>query len=248
MQRSMRRLYDRVAVGREGGGFRVMLAGRPLRSPGGAVLVLPTAALAAAIANEWLAQGETIRPETMPLTRLASTTVDRLPARRQAVADAVAGYAATDLLCYRAAAPADLVRAQESAWQPLVDWAVERWGARLRVGSGVIPIEQPAASIQALRVPVDACSDPELAALSCAVQASGSLLIGLALLDERIDAATASAAAMLDETYQAERWGIDAEAERRRRHIAEDIRAAAAFLALVRAPDRPLRPAAGRPA
>ena len=237
MQRSVRRFYERVAIVPAEGSFCVTLGGRWLRTPAGTVLTLPTAALAAAIANEWATQGETVRPETMPLTRLAATAVERLPSRREAVADAVFGYAATDLVCYRASAPADLVQAQESAWQPLLDWTAARWGVRLRVGSGVIPIEQPAASIEALRVPVDACTDYELVALSCAVQASGSLLIGLALLDDWIDVEAASAAAMLEEIYQAERWGIDAEAERRRRQLSDEIRAAAAFLDLVRPPD-----------
>ena len=229
-----KRSYDAVAIGREGGSFTVLLGGRPLRTPEKRILRLPTAALAAGVADEWLAQGTTLRPETMPLTRLAVTAAERMGARRRAVVDAVACYAGSDLLCYRAELPDDLVEQQQRAWQPLLDWAAERWGARLAVGAGVVPIRQPPPAIEALRRAVDQANDLELAALSCVVQASGSIVVGLAVLDGRIDAQTASASALLDERYQAERWGIDAEAERRRRDIADDIRAAASFLALAR--------------
>ena len=227
-----KRLYDGVAIGRDNGAFTVLLGGRPLRTPEKNILRLPTAALAAGVANEWLAQGETLRPESMPLTRLAATAAERVGARRRAVVDAVVGYAGSDLLCYRADSPDDLVALQRRAWQPLLDWAAERWGARLAVAAGVVPIEQPTTAINALRRAVDQATNLELAALSCVVQASGSIVVGLALLDGRIDAETATATALLDEQYQAERWGIDAEAERRRRDIADDIRAAASFLSL----------------
>ena len=230
-----KRFYDKVAIGREDGAFTVLLAGRPVRTPQGGVLRLPTAALAAAIANEWGRQGDILRPETMPLTRLAATATDRIAVLRQTVVDAVVDYAGTDLLCYRAEAPADLVALEDRTWQPLLDWAAERWGARMVVSAGVVPVRQPAHAMQALRRAVDQASDLELAALSCVVQASGSIIVGLAVLEDRIDADTAFATALLDEEYQAERWGIDAEAERRRREIATEIRAAASFLALARA-------------
>ena len=233
--RTAKRLYDSVATGREDGAFTVLLAGRPVLTPQGVVLRLPTAALAAAIANEWGAQGDILRPETMPLTRLAAIASERIAPMRKGVVDAVLDYAGTDLLCYRADAPQDLVAREERAWQPLLDWAANRWGARLAVAQGILPLRQPAHAIAALRRSVEQASDLELAALSCLVQASGSLVVGLAVLDGCIDADTAFATALLDEEYQAERWGIDAEAERRRRDIAEDIRAAASFLALSRA-------------
>ena len=141
--RTNKRFYDKVAVGREGGAFTVLLGGRPLRSPQGVLLRLQTAALAAGIVNEWGAQGETIRPETMPLTRLAATAMERIGPRRRAIVDAIVGYAGTDLLCYRADAPEELVVLQDRMWQPLLDWVAGRWGARLMVATGVLPVEQP---------------------------------------------------------------------------------------------------------
>jgi chaperone required for assembly of F1-ATPase len=235
--RPNKRFYDKVGVGPdpEGSGFSVSLAGRPVRTPAGARLRLPSAALAAAVANEWLTQEERIRPETMPLTRLAATAIDRMAGHRLQVIDALASYAASDLLCYRAVEPDDLVALQAAVWQPLVDWAAERWGARLSIAGGVLPIAQPDDAITALRRAIDRCSDLELTGVGCAVEASGSLLIGLALLDGRIDAAAAAEAALLDERWQAGRWGVDEEAERRRREITSDLHAAAAFLSLARA-------------
>jgi chaperone required for assembly of F1-ATPase len=233
--RATKRFYDKVAIGREDGAFTVLLAGRPVRTPQGVVLRLPTSALAAAVANEWGAQRDIIRPDTMPLTRLAATATDRVAVLRETVVDAVVDYAGTDLLCYRADGPKDLVALEDRTWQPLLDWAAERWGARMAVSAGVLPVRQPADAMQALRRAVDQASNLELTALSCVVQASGSIVVGLAVLDGRIDADTAFATALLDEQYQAERWGIDAEAERRRRDIANEIRAAASFLALARA-------------
>lgn len=237
MLRLNRRFYDKVAVGNEPGdnSFQVLLAGRPVRTPGGARLRLTSAALAAAVANEWLAQQEQIRPETMPLTRLAATATDRMCEVRGQVVDALAAYAESDLLCYRALEPAELVALQAAIWQPLVDWAAEEWGARLSVAGGVLPIAQTAEAMAALRGAIDRCSDVELTGMGCAVEASGSLLIGLALLHGRISAEDAADAALLDERWQADRWGVDEEAEKRRREISADLKAAAAFLSLARA-------------
>jgi chaperone required for assembly of F1-ATPase len=235
MLRTKRRFYDKVAIGREGNSVTVLLDGRPVRTPQGGRLLLPTAALAAGVANEWSAQGATIRPETMPLTRLATTATERIAPQRQAVVNAMLTYAGSDLLCYRADAPEDLVALEGRAWQPLLDWAADRWGARLAVAAGIAPIEQPPDAIEALRRAVVQANDLELAALSSVVQASGSIIIGLAVLDDRIDAKKAFETASVDEQYQAQRWGIDAEAERRRRDIADDILSAASFLSLARA-------------
>ncbi|HYN39244.1 MAG TPA: ATP12 family protein [Rhodospirillales bacterium] len=232
MLRGARRFYRTVAIAPGDGGFRVLLGGRPVRTPAGAMLAMPTAALAAAVANEWLAQGETLRPETMPLTRLTATALDRIGAHRRAVIDGLVGYAGSDLVCYRADGPPDLVALQSAVWQPLVDWAETVCGTAMTVSIGIVPATQPQPAVDGLRRLTEAASDRRLTALATVVQASGSLVIGLALVHGRIEADTAAEAALLDEHWQAARWGSDAEAEARRAEIASEIRTAALFLAL----------------
>ncbi|MFO1145884.1 MAG: ATP12 family protein [Rhodospirillales bacterium] len=232
MLRGAKRFYQQAAIAAGEGGFAVLLGGRPVRTPAGGHLVLPTAALAAAVANEWLAQAEVLRPETMPLTRLAATALDRIGAHRPAIIDALMDYASNDLICYRAAEPPDLVALQAALWQPLIEWAAQKCGARMGVATGVLPMLQPQRALDGLRRMVEATSDRQLAALSTLVQASGSLIIGLAVLDGHLDAESAAEAALLDERWQASRWGVDAEAEVRRAEIVEDILSAALFLLL----------------
>ena len=232
MLRGAKRFYRDAAIAPGDGGFQVLLGGRPVRTPAGALLVLPTAALAAAVANEWLAQGEILRPETMPLTRLAATALDRIGSHRAAIVDALMDYAGNDLICYRAAEPSDLVALQTALWQPLIEWAARICETRMAVCTGVLPLLQPQRALDALRRMVEATSDRQLAALSTLVQASGSLIIGLAVLNGYLGADGAAEAALLDERWQAARWGVDAEAESRRAEIVEDIRAAALFLLL----------------
>lgn len=232
MVRGAKRFYQQAAIAPGDGGFGVLLGGRPVRTPAGAPLVLPTAALAAAVANEWLAQGDVLRPETMPLTRLAATALDRIGAQRAAIIDALMEYAGNDLVCYRAGEPPDLVALQVTLWQPLIEWAAQKCGARMAVATSVLPLLQPQRALDGLRRLVEATTDRQLAALSTLVQASGSLIIGLCVLDGHIDADGAAEAALLDERWQASRWGVDAEAEARRAEIVEDIRAAALFLLL----------------
>ena len=225
----MKRVYQDVAVVAGEGGFGVTLDGRPVRTPGRKPLGVASRALAEAIAAEWRAQGDKVEPATMPLTRLASTALDLVPERRPAIVGEVAGYAATDLVCYRAEAPAALVARQHAAWQPLLDWAAERFGAALAVTAGVLPQAQPGAALDALRRAVEAQDDLSLVALRAATAAAGSLVIALALLEGRIDAAEAFDISQLDETFQIERWGEDAEATRRRAALRDDLAQAAAF-------------------
>jgi chaperone required for assembly of F1-ATPase len=225
----MKRAYKEVAVAAVEGGFAVTLDGRPVRTPGRKPLVAPSAALAEAIAAEWRAQGDRVDPHRMPQTRLASTALDLVPGRRPAVVDEIAAYAGTDLLCYRADAPAELRTRQDAAWQPLLDWAAERYGATLLVTAGVVPRPQPAAALAALRRAVEAQDDLALVALHAATAAAGSLIVGLALLEGRLDAAAAFDLSQLDESFQIEKWGEDAEAARRRRALRADLAEAAQF-------------------
>jgi chaperone required for assembly of F1-ATPase len=226
----MKRFYRSVEVADADGVYRVLLDGRPLRTPARRALTLPSAALALGLAGEWQAQNQTIRTETMPLTRLASTAHDRMPELRGAAIEEVVGYAGTDLLCYRAAAPLDLVARQQQVWQPLLDWAAGVYGTRLTVTTTVLPVSQPAAAVAGLRAAVEGFGDWALVGLHAATTALGSLILGLALARGRIDAEQALAASLLDELFEIERWGQDAETERRHDALRRDVAAAALFL------------------
>ncbi|HJO73513.1 MAG TPA: ATP12 family protein [Rhodospirillales bacterium] len=230
----VKRLFETAAVTAAEGGFMVTLDGRPALTPGGASLTLPGRALAAAVAAEWAAQGEEIRPHTMPFTGLANSAVDGVAPDRRAVVEHAVKYAATDLLCYRANNQPELARRQHAEWQPLLDWAGEALGAPLAVTEGIAPVDQPAAALDALGAAVEALGDLELAALSSLTAACGSLVLALALAAGRIGAGEAYALSQLDETYQIEKWGADAEAVARCDRLCAEIAAAAAFLELVR--------------
>jgi chaperone required for assembly of F1-ATPase len=232
--RTAKRFYRDATAAVSEGGYSVVLDGRPVKTPGGQPLVVSTEVLAEAMAAEWMAQAEVIRPHTMPLTQLSATVVDKVGPERQAIADRLIAYAATDLLCYRAEHPADLAALQHASWQPLLDWVTEALGARLSVTAGVIPVDQPPHAIDVLRSAVEGLGDVELTALASIVPASGSLVVGLALVLGRIDDEAAFEISQLDESYQIGRWGDDIEASERRRRLREDIRAAATFLALAR--------------
>lgn len=234
MTRAAKRFYKTAEVAATPDGFSVTLDGRPVKTPVGSLLIMATEDLAAAVAEEWLAQQETIKPHTMPVTQLAATSLDRVAPRRGEVVDQAISYASTDLVCYRAEEPPDLIQRQEAHWQPLLEWVFELCGARLRVTSGVIPLKQPDHALDNLRDLIDRFTDEELTALVTAMQASGSLVVALALICGRVDADTAFAASQLDESYQMERWGEDKEAADRRRRVLEEVRVAAAFLELAR--------------
>ena len=231
----LRRHYRAVTVdGCTHAGFRILLDGKTLRTPAKAVLVLPTRALAEAVAAEWAAQSEHIDPSTMPLTRLVNSAIDGVRGREAEVRNAIAKYAESDLLCYRAETPEELVARQMYAWQPWLDWAASAYDAPLRVGSGIGYVRQHRGSVAALRGAVAALDVAALAALGVAVPALGSLVLGLAMAAGRLDAAAAHALGALDELFQVEAWGEDAEAAARRAAIAADVHLAARFLQLTR--------------
>jgi chaperone required for assembly of F1-ATPase len=226
----VRRFYQTVEVAPADDGHHLLLDGHPLRTPAKRLLALPAAGLAEALAGEWRAQGEVVQPQAMPLTRLASTAQDRMPALRAAAIEEAVGYAGTDLLCYRAAAPLDLVERQSRVWQPLLEWAASVYGARLAVTTSLLPVAQPDAAIRGLRAAVENLADWPLVGLHAATTALGSLLLGLALARGRLDAGQALAASLLDELYEIERWGRDAETERRHQALRRDVEAATLFL------------------
>jgi chaperone required for assembly of F1-ATPase len=230
----VKRIYSKAEAVQAAGGHGVALDGRLVKTPGRRDLIVPSPALAAAMAAEWESQHGEIRRETMPLTRLAGVTIDRDAAQREAMVRQISDYAATDLVCYRAAHPPALAARQQAVWQPLLDWAVERYAAPLTVTSGVIPSSQPAPSLAAFAAVVAAYGDFALTVLHAATAACGSLVIALALLEGRLDAAEAFAASELDESFQIEAWGEDKEQAERRTALADDIAAAARFVMLLR--------------
>ena len=206
-----------------------------MRTPSKAVLVVPTAALAQAIAAEWqdVPEKAEINVSHLPLTRLAATGLDRVTSQRARVVDDAAKYAASDMLCYRATDPTSLVKRQTEIWQPLLDWAAERYGATLAVVTGTTFVSQPHAALAALRQAVAAHSDLALSALYNLTHIAGSLVVALAVSEGRLDGERAFAAAQLDELYQVEKWGSDPIAEQRLAAIRRDIDAGAQFLALL---------------
>ncbi|MGC2204174.1 MAG: ATP12 family protein [Stellaceae bacterium] len=231
----MKRFYKRAEPVQRPSGYGIAIDGKPVKTPARRDLVVPSAALAAAITEEWNDQQEEVRPQTMPLTRLATTTLDRVTTQREAIVQQTANYAGTDLVCYRAAHPLALAARQQAVWQPLIDWAVLRHDAPLTVTTGVIPKSQSEASLRAFAAAVAELDDFALAALHVATAACGSLVIGLALIEGQLDAQEAFAASQLDESFEIEEWGEDSEQAERRRALAADIEAAARFISLLRA-------------
>lgn len=226
-----KRFWKEVAVEATGeGAHRILLDGRPVKTPGKRELALPRVELAEAIAAEWRAQGSHVDPGTMPLTRLANSVLDGVVERFAEVADDAAKYAATDLVCYRAEGPERLVERQTAAWDPLLDWVEERWGARLLVAEGIVHVGQDGEALAALRGVLCDWSPWRLAGFHTATTLTGSFVVTLALAEGRIDRDTAWALAHLDETWNAELWGRDGEAERRLAFRRREFDAAAAFL------------------
>lgn len=210
---STKRFWTEVTVAEEAGGYSVRLDLRPVRTPGKSPLVVPTLALAEAIASEWARQERDVNPRSMPFTRLTNSVIDTVIPQFDEVAGIVSDYAQTDLLCYRAEGPAELVDRQATTWDPLIDWAADRYLARLRVTAGVIPISQSNEDIARLDTAVRTFGAFELAALYELVTLSGSLLIGLAVSERRLNPPDAWAASRIDEEWQIRQWGRDREAE-----------------------------------
>jgi len=228
-----RRFYKEAAALAVNGGWGIALDGKTVRTPAKNPLVLQSRALAEAIAAEWNAQGAKVKPDSMPLMQIASTAIDRVAPDRARIVAETAAYAGTDLVCYRAEGPSELIKRQAQTWDPLIDWLRERYDVALTTANGVIAVQQSEAGLAALGRVVEAQDDLRLTALSVATGAAGSLVIGLAVLEGKLTPAEAAAAAQLDELYQAERWGIDKEAETRRAAQAADLVYSRRFLDLL---------------
>lgn len=207
-----RRFWTRAEAVPEQAGFTVRLDGRPVKTPAKAPLVMPARPLAEAVADEWAAQDGVIDPGSMPFTRMANSAIDKVAAQRDVVEEMLASYGGTDLLCYRAESPEGLRARQDAEWAPLLSWAEAEVGASLLVTYGVMPMDQPRASLEALRARLGAMSHFELTALHDLVVHSGSLVLGLAVAHRHAPAARLWTVSRIDEDWQAALWGEDEEA------------------------------------
>jgi len=232
---SRRRFWSRASVAEGRDGFVILLDTRPLNTPSQRPLEVRTAACARGIADEWDALDDRIEPARLPLTRAANTAVDRVAPQRSAVVDALADYGGSDLLCYRAEAPGELVRRQAAAWDPWLAWSRDELGAPLTAVVGVMHRPQPPASLDVLHREVDAHDAFALTALHELVTVSGSLVLGLAVSRGALAAADAWPLSRVDETWQAEQWGVDAEAEAAADARRRDFLRAEALLRLLHA-------------
>jgi chaperone required for assembly of F1-ATPase len=226
-QPTRKRFYKSATVAEEeAGAYSIQLDGRRVKTPAGKALTVPTRGLADAIAAEWNAQGETISPARLPLTKLANTAIDAVPDRKAEVVDEIVKFAASDLVCYRASYPAELVAAQARAWDPILIWMKATYRAAFLTASGIAHVAQPAGSLEAVRGVVASFDAFKLAALHVMTTLTGSALIALAHVGGDLDTATAWAAAHVDENWQASRWGEDLDAAQRQKAMLAEFESA----------------------
>ncbi|MHA7900408.1 MAG: ATP12 family chaperone protein [Henriciella sp.] len=207
-----KRFYKVASVAPSEAGFAVELDGRPIKTPAKAPLILPSEALAGAIAHEWHTQGETLDLQGMTLTRLANVALDRTPETRADLADELSRYAGTDVTCYLAETPSELRERQEAAWQPWREWVGKELGVVLVPVIGLMASPQPQASLDAVRDYALGLDDFRLTALTWGCSLLGSAVLALAVERGALDAGQALSASCVDEDWQIEQWGEDAEA------------------------------------
>lgn len=229
-----RKFWKSVTTESVDGGFSILLDGRSVKTPAKSALIVPTQAMATEMAREWDAQGDIIDPATMPITRAANSAIDKIVPQFDEVADIIAAYGDSDLLCYRAAEPRELTQRQAAAWDPLLHWAETALNAPLLPITGVMHQPQPAASLQALQGQVTAMSPFELAGLHDLVAMSGSLVIGLAAAANHMAVSDLWALSRIDEDWQIEQWGVDEEAAELAERKRGEFIAAHHFLTLSR--------------
>ena len=208
-----KRFYKDVTVEREGDQFSVRLDGRPVRTPGKRLLAMPHEAMARNVAEEWRAQKDLIDPRTMPWTRSVNSAIDKVASQRDEIIEHLTSYAGTDLLCYRAHGPAELVARQSQDWDPLLDWVTQRYNVKLNVTSGVMPVVQRAETLERLHGTMQPMSDFELTGFYELVTLSGSFTIALASVEGVQPADVLWKISRIDEIWQSEQWGVDEEAE-----------------------------------
>ena len=229
----MKRFWKEVGIAAEDGGWRIELDGRPVRTPARAPLVVPNERLAEAIAEEWRSVGETVDPRGMPLTSIANAAIDRVAPAKEAFAAGLTRYAEADLACYRAEGPRELANRQEQSWDSLLAWARRRYDVDFATTTGVTHVTQPAATVERLSHAVSALDAFHLAGLSPLVTIGGSLVGALAVLEKALTPEQVWDAVSVDDQWQLERWGSDAEAKAALENRRRDFLAAARFLELL---------------
>jgi len=230
----VKRFYKAVDVVESADGAAIQLDARPVRTPAKRELRVPTRGLADAVADEWRAQTENIKPASMPLTQIASTALDHVGPNRGEVVEITAAYGSSDLLCYRADAPAELVVRQASAWNPVLEWFTSHTGVALVTTTGIIHRTQPADAVSVMDRLVADHDDWRLAGLSLATARLGSLVLAIGLINGKFSAAEAMALAHVDEDFQIERWGQDDEALAHRAGVAADVATARTLIDLLK--------------
>ncbi len=207
-----KRFWTDVNVVEQEDGFAIQLDTRPVKTPAKAQLVVPSHEMGEAVAEEWRAVVEEIDPSVMPFTRSANAAIDKVSVQFNEVAEMLAAYGGSDLLCYRAESPQKLVARQAAGWDPLLDWADKTYGGRLVPTQGIMPITQNETALDALTSPLFSASPYELAALHDLIAMSGSLVIALAVTQRRLTASDAWELSRIDEIWQEEQWGVDDDA------------------------------------
>ncbi|MBB3809807.1 ATP12 family chaperone protein [Pseudochelatococcus contaminans] len=226
-----KRFYKAVEAPLRDGVHPLLLDGRPARTPARNPLAAPHPAIADVMVSEWQNQDDVIDPATMPMTRLLNANIDGVTLARDAVVDEIVRYAGSDLLCYRAGFPDRLVERQAALWDPVLAWARDELGARFVLSEGVMFVDQPLTSIEAVRAAVARQSSPHvIGGLHVLTSLAGSLLIALAVASGHMVVEEAWHAAHVDEDVQSEIWGIDEEAKTRRDARFAEFNAAATLV------------------
>lgn len=223
--------FDTMAVP---GGFAVCRAAKIMRTPAGHDMRVPTQKLAEALAEEFANAGDKPKPKAMPLAQLAATALDIVAVNRDDAVRSVVCYASSDLLCHRADEPPALAERQAKIWQPWLDWARHRYGAAMRVGTGVMPIKQADESLEAFGDAVTCYDSFGLVGLQQAASLTGSLVLGLALAERAADSQQLFEASELDSIFQMEKWGEDPVTLERHANARRELEIAEKWFGLLR--------------
>ncbi|MCC3860458.1 ATP12 family chaperone protein [Pseudemcibacter aquimaris] len=230
----MKRFYKQATVTEQDGMFTVELDGRGIKTPAKEKCLMPTRKMAEVVAEEWNEQGEEVDPHSMPITKLMNTAIDRVEARRDELIAELVKYAGSDQLCYRVEHPAELVEEQNKIWNPLLERMKEKYGINFKLASGIIFENQDDEAIDTYKALIDGIESFELTAYHGMTTVTGSVTIGLHLFDGHLTVDEAWDAGHVDENFQASQWGIDEEAEERRKELKTELGNAARFLSLCR--------------